>query len=69
MSRADWIEASAFVCVVSLLRGLGLAFLIEGMESAAIIGTIPSWAFVLAVRLHRPRKPTRIKDPTMEWFI
>lgn len=68
MSRADWIEASAFVCVVSLLLGIGLAFLIEGMESAAIIGTIPSWAFVLAIRFSH-RKAPRITDPTREWFI
>lgn len=68
MSRADWIELSAFLCVISLLLGIGAAFLIEGMEKAAVIGTVPSWAFVLAVKLTH-RKAPRITDQTSEWFI
>lgn len=68
MTRKDWFEAAGFFCMISLLLGLGMAFLIEGMEPAAIIGTIPSWAFVLAIRFGH-RKAPRITDPTREWFI
>lgn len=68
MTRKDWLEAAGFFCIVSLLLGLGMAFLIEGMEPAAIIGTIPSWAFVLAIRFSH-RKAPKITDPTREWFI
>lgn len=69
MSRADWIEASAFVCVVSLLLGLGLAFLIEGMEWAAVVGTIPTWAFLGAIRLGHRKAPRIIEDKTRDWFV
>lgn len=68
MSRADWIELSAFLCVVALWLGLGVGFLIEGMESAAVIGMVPSWAFLLAVRFSH-RKAPRIEDKTKEWFV
>lgn len=68
MNRKDWFEASGFFCMISLLLGLGMAFLIEGMEPAAVIGTIPSWAFVLAVKLTH-RKAPRLTDPTKEWFV
>lgn len=68
MNRVDWFEAAGFFCVVSLLLGLGMAFLIEGMEPAAIIGTIPSWAFVLSIRFGH-RKAPKITDQTREWFI
>lgn len=53
MTRADWIEAGAIFCVASLWLGLGAAFLIDGMGLAAVIGTLPSWVFVLTVRFHR----------------
>lgn len=65
MSRHDLI---AFLCMVAMYAGFGAAFLIEGMESAAIIGTIPSWAFVLAIRFGH-RKAPKITDHTCEWFI
>lgn len=68
MNRAAWIELSAFLSVVSLLLGIGAAFLIEGMEKAAVIGTVPSWAFLLAVRFSH-RKAPRVEDKTKEWFI
>lgn len=63
MTRAEW----AFLCVVALWLGLGVGFLIEGMEWAAVVGTIPTWAFVVAVRI-APRKLPQA-DKTKEWFI
>lgn len=68
MSRADFIEAGAFICVVALYVGIAVAFLIEGLEVAAVIGTIPSFAYLAAIRF-TDRKAPRITDPTKEWFV
>lgn len=62
MSRADGIETGAFLSVVSLYIGLGAAFLIDGMEFSAVIGTLPSWALLIATRFAK-------EDETWPLFI
>lgn len=65
MTRTDWLEAGAFVCIVALLVGIGAAFLIDGMGWAAVVGTAPSWAYLGAVRFgvdHWPRIDRRAKQ-------
>ena len=48
MSRADWIEAAGFLSMCAMVLGAACAFLIDGMEPAAFVGTLPGIAFVVA---------------------
>jgi hypothetical protein len=57
MNRHDWIEVSAWVSICALWTGIGASFLISGMEWAALVGTIPSFAFIIAVRKTDWSKP------------
>lgn len=68
MSRAAWLELGAVLSVSALWLGIFAAFLIDGMDWAAAVGTIPTWAYLGAIRITH-RKAPRITDPTREWFI
>lgn len=43
-----WLELAFFCSACSMFCGFGLAFLIDGMEPAALLGTIPAFVTLIA---------------------
>lgn len=48
MSRLDWHNVGGALSVSALVVGIGAAFLIDGMEPAALVGTVPGILYGLA---------------------
>lgn len=57
MRPVDWHSVGGFLSVSAMVTGIGAAFLIDGMEPAVFVGTIPSFVYGAACFIHnRSRK-------------